>query len=127
VHVESSAKIGEKVGVHQFVTVGGFSLIDGQSKIVQDVPSFMRVAGNPSRVHGINGRRLKSEGYSVTDRAALRAVHQLIYLARLSLRQAAEILEVRRLLTSAVVRLLTFLEAQQAGRLGRAREYRRGP
>jgi acyl-[acyl carrier protein]--UDP-N-acetylglucosamine O-acyltransferase len=87
----------------------------------------MRVDGNPSSVRGINGRRLEREGLSVAARAALRAAHQLIYLARLSLSQAAEILEVRRLLTSEVVRLLTFLEAQHQGRLGRAREHRRVP
>jgi len=127
VHVESSVSIGEKVGVHQFVTVGGLSSIDGQSKIVQDVPCFMRVDGNPSSVRGINGRRLKREGLSIAARAALRAAHQLIYLAKMSLIQAAEILEVRELLTSEVVCLLTFLEAQHEGRLGRARDRRRGP
>jgi UDP-N-acetylglucosamine acyltransferase len=127
VHVESSVSIGEKVGVHQFVTVGGFSFVDGQSKIVQDVPCFMRVDGNPSSVRGINGRRLEREGLSVAARAALRAAHQLIYLAKLSLSQAADILEVRHFLTSEVVCLLTFLEAQHQGRLGRARDRRRGP
>jgi UDP-N-acetylglucosamine acyltransferase len=126
VHVESWANIGEKAGVHQFVTVGGFSSIGGQSKIVQDVPSFMRVGGNPSSVHGINGRILKRAGFSAKDRASLRAVHQLIYRSRLSLGQATEILEIRRLLTSAVVRLIKFLEAQQKGRLGRARDHRAG-
>jgi len=126
VHVESAVSIGEKAGVHQFVTLGGLSLIDGQSKITQDVPCFMRVDGNPSRVRGINGRILEREGLSGVARAALRAAHQLIFLARMTLSQAAEILEVRQLLTSEVVRLLTFLESQQHGRLGRARERRRG-
>ena len=126
VHVESSVCIGEKVGVHQFVTVGGVSSIDGQSKIVQDVPCYMRVEGNPSIVRGINGRTLEREGFTGVARAALRAAHQLIYLAKMSLAQAAEILEVRQLLTSEVVCLLSFLESQQQGRLGRARERRKG-
>jgi len=127
VHVESAVTIGEEVGVHQFVTVGGFSLVGGQSKIVQDVPCFMRVDGNPSSVRGINGRRLKREGLSIAARAALRAAHQLVYLAKMSLIQAVEILEVRELLTTEVVCLLTFLEDQHQGRLGRARDRRREP
>jgi len=127
VHVQSSVSIGEEVGVHQFVTVGGFSSVGGQSKIVQDVPCFMHVEGNPSRVRGINGRRLRREGLSVEARAGLRAAHQLIYLAKLSLKQAAEILEFRALLTSEVVYLLTFLESQHQGRLGRARDQRKVP
>jgi UDP-N-acetylglucosamine acyltransferase len=125
VHVGSAVNIGEKAGVHQFVTVGRLSSISGQSKIVQDVPCFMRVGGNPSSVHGINGRRLKREGFSAADRAALRAVHRLIYFGKLNLRQAAEVLEVQRLLTTTVVQLLTFVDAQHHGRLGRARERRR--
>ncbi len=125
VHVESAVSIGEKVGVHQFVTVGGMSSIDGQSKITQDVPCFMRVNGNPSKVRGINGRRLETEGMSGTVRASLRAAHQLIFLARMTLSQAAEILEVRQMMTGEVVQLLSFLQSQQLGRLGRARERRK--
>ena len=125
VHIESWASIGEKVGVHQFVTVGGFSSVDGQSKITQDVPCFMRVEGNPSSVSGINGRRLEREGLSVAARVALRAAHQLIYRAKMTLVQAAEILEVRQLLTDEVARLLKFLDAQHQGRLGRSRDRRK--
>ena len=58
VHIESDAYIAEKVGVHQFTTIGRSSYVDGQSKITQDVPCYMRVAGNPSSVRGINGRCL---------------------------------------------------------------------
>jgi UDP-N-acetylglucosamine acyltransferase len=50
--------------------------------------------------------------------------HQLIYLAKMSVIQSVEILEIQNLLTSEVVCLLRFLEAQHEGRLGRARDRR---
>jgi UDP-N-acetylglucosamine acyltransferase len=126
VHIESDAYIAEKVGVHQFATIGRSSYIDGQSKITQDVPCFMRVAGNPSSIRGINNRFLVKDGLSGGARAALRAAHQLIFVARMTLGQATEILDVHHQLTPEVLYLMKFLEAQHLGRMGRARERRRG-
>ena len=126
VHIGSDTYIAEKVGVHQFSTVGCNSFVEGQSKITQDVPSYMRVSGYPSSVRGINNRLLERFGLSREARAALRAAHKLIFVARMTLGQAYEILELRGHLTSEVLDLLAFLERQHAGRMGRARERRRG-
>jgi UDP-N-acetylglucosamine acyltransferase len=125
VHVESDAYIGEKVGIHQFATIGCSSHIGGQSKITQDVPCYMRVAGSPSSVRGINGRLLCHNGLTGKARAALRTAHQLIFLARMTLGQATEVLDGHDQLSPEVIRLLAFLESQHRGRLGRARERRR--
>jgi UDP-N-acetylglucosamine acyltransferase len=124
-HIESDVYIAEKVGVHQFSTIGRNSHIGSQSKIIQDVPCFMRVSGNPARVHGINGRLLHENGLNGQSRAALRAAHQLIYLARMTLGQATEVLDSRDQLSPEVLELLQFLESQRKGQRGRARERRR--
>jgi UDP-N-acetylglucosamine acyltransferase len=125
VHIESDAQIAEEVGVHQYSTVGRHSYVSGQSKITQDVPCYMRVSGNPSSVRGVNGRILAQNGLGGAARAALRAAHRLIFLARMTLGQSSEILELHHQLTDEVVDLLKFLESQHQGRLGRARERRR--
>jgi UDP-N-acetylglucosamine acyltransferase len=125
VHIESDAYVAERVGVHQFSTIGRSSYIGGQSKITQDVPCYMRVAGNPSRVRGINGRFLHKGGLTGRSRAALRTAHQLIFLARLTLGQATEVLDMHDQLSAEVLQLLRFLESQHQGHLGRARERRR--
>ncbi len=122
VHIESDAYIAEQVGIHQFATIGCSSHIGGQSKITQDVPCYMRVAGNPTSVRGINGRMLHQRGLTGRARAALRTAHHLIFLARMTLGQATEILDARDQLSPEVLRLLQFLESQQQGRLGRARD-----
>lgn len=126
VHIHSDVCIDDKVGVHQFTTIGCHSYIASHSKIVQDVPCYMRVGGNPSTVRGINGRVLLKNGLTGEARAALRAAHQLIFLARMPLGQAAEILESHHHLTPEVIELMTFLESQHLGKMGRGRERRRG-
>jgi UDP-N-acetylglucosamine acyltransferase len=110
------------VAIHQYVTIGAASFIGGHSKITQDVPRYMRVAGNPSIVRALNGRRLKRKGWSDEALAATRAAHRLIYVAKIPLEQAATLLDEQDYLTPEVLFLLKFLESQHGGRLGRARD-----
>jgi UDP-N-acetylglucosamine acyltransferase len=121
VHVESDVTISEKVGVHQFVTVGGGSFIGSHSKITQDVPCYMRVEGNPPVVRSINGRALRAKGWSGASLDALRKAHRLIFVERMNIGQAATVLDDQDLLTPGVLTVLKFLESQHEGRLGRAR------
>jgi UDP-N-acetylglucosamine acyltransferase len=125
VHVESGAFIAEKVGVHQFVTVGTDCFIGGQSKITQDVPRYMRVDGNPPRVLGINGRKLARSGMSPATLVAIREAHQLIFLAKIPLHKVADIMDAHGHLTPEVQLLIKFLESQHLGRMGRGRERRK--
>ena len=124
VHVESGAVISEKVGVHQFVTVGTDCFIGGQSKITQDVPRYMRVDGNPPKVLGVNGRKLARNGMSRSMLVAIREAHQLIFVAKMPVSRAADILDAHGHLTPEVLLLIKFLEAQHEGRMGRGRERR---
>jgi UDP-N-acetylglucosamine acyltransferase len=125
VHIESDVHIEEQVGVHQFSTVGCNSYIGGRSKVTQDVPCYMRVDGHPARVRGINGRALRKSGLTGKSRTALRTAQQLIFIARMTLGQATEILEMHDQLSVEVLYLLRFLESQNQGHMGRARERRR--
>ena len=47
--VEDHAVVGGLAAVHQFCRIGKCSMIGGCSKVVQDVPPFMIVDGNPGR------------------------------------------------------------------------------
>ena len=121
-HVESYASISGGVAVHHYVTIGSYSFVGGQSRIVHDVPPYMLVDGNPSRVRCINVVGLKRNGISTEGVEALHEVHRLIYRAKMSARHAAEILESHGHLTPEVRKLLDFILAQQEGKHGRARE-----
>ena len=127
VHVEGYASLSGGVAVHHFVTIGGYSFVGGQSRIYHDVPPYMLVDGNPSRVRCINVVGLKRNGISPEGIDALHEAHRLIYRAKMSVRHAAEILRSHGHLSPEVERLLAFIRTQQDGKHGRARErFRKG-
>jgi UDP-N-acetylglucosamine acyltransferase len=122
VHVESHASLSGGVAVHHFVTIGGYSFVGGQSRIVHDVPRFMLVDGNPSKIRCINIVGLKRNGISNSGIDALHEAHRLIYRAKMTARHASEILESHGHIVPEVVSLLEFIQAQQEGKHGRGRE-----
>jgi UDP-N-acetylglucosamine acyltransferase len=122
VHIESHANISGGVAVHHYATIGGYSFIGGQSRIVHDVPRYMLVDGNPSRVRCINIVGLKRRGIGPTGIDSLHEAHQLVFRAKMSVRHAADILESHGHMTPEVQSLLEFLAAQQEGKHGRGRE-----
>ncbi len=126
VHVESHAGISGGVAVHHYVTVGGYCFVGGQSRLVHDVPPFMLVDGNPSKVRCLNIVGLKRKGISSEGIGSLHEAHRLIYRAKMSPSQAADILAAHGQLTPEVERLLAFVVGQHEGKHGRARERLRG-
>ncbi|HEV3163979.1 MAG TPA: acyl-ACP--UDP-N-acetylglucosamine O-acyltransferase [Isosphaeraceae bacterium] len=122
VHVESFASLSGGIAVHHFVTIGAYSFVGGQSRIYHDVPRYMLVDGNPSKVRCINVVGLKRNGISEQGIDALHEAHRLIYRAKMSLRHAGEILETHNHMTQEVKNLLEFVQGQQEGKHGRARE-----
>ncbi|MDE2508511.1 MAG: acyl-ACP--UDP-N-acetylglucosamine O-acyltransferase [Planctomycetota bacterium] len=122
VHVESRANLSGGIVAHHFTTIGGYSFVGGHSRIYHDVPRYMMVDGNPSRVRCINIVGLKRGGLGEAAINGLHEAHRLIYRARMQPKQAVEVLEAHGHLVPEVRRLIEFVEAQQAGKHGRARE-----
>lgn len=122
VHVESYASISGGVAVHHYVTIGGYSFVGGQSRIYHDVPRYMLVDGNPSKVRCINVVGLKRNGIGAEGIEALHETHRLIYRAKMNVNQASEILESHGQMAPEARSLLDFIRAQSEGKHGRARE-----
>ena len=122
VHVESFAGISGGVAIHHYVSVGGYSFVGGQSRINHDVPPFMLVDGNPSKVRCINVVGLKRNGIDAAGIDSLHEAHRLLYRAKMSLRHAREILDSHGNQSPEVARLLDFVQGQHEGKHGRGRE-----
>lgn len=86
--IESFARIGGIVGIHQFTHIGKFSMIGGMSRIDRDVPPFMLVEGNPSRVRVINRIGLERAGLSPELLQLLESAHRLLYRKNLPIAEA---------------------------------------
>lgn len=86
VHIETGARFGGMLGVHQFVRIGRLAMVGGMSRIERDVPPYMLVEGNPSRVRSLNLVGLKRAG--VSDLAPLKKAFRLLYRSGLTLNEA---------------------------------------
>jgi len=125
VHVHDFAALSGGVAVHHFASVGSYSFVSGLSRVVQDVPPFMLCEGIPSRPRCINSVALRRNNFSGESIDALATAHRLIYRSRVGVEHAVDILRNENKLLPEVLRLVEFIENQQSGRHGRARDVRR--
>src|SRR5215467_16400157 len=79
VTIEDCALIGGLSAVHQFCRVGTMAMIAGCAKVVQDVPPFMIVDGNPAETRTINKIGLERNGVSEEAQDALRRAYKILF------------------------------------------------
>ena len=113
--VEDHAIFGGYVAVHQFCRIGKLSMIGGCSKIVQDVPPFMIVDGNPGETRTINKIGLERNGISDEAQTALRAAYKIIFRESLTMTNALAKVEGELPLLPEVKHLVEFIRASERG------------
>ncbi|MGK0184430.1 MAG: UDP-N-acetylglucosamine acyltransferase [Verrucomicrobiales bacterium] len=114
--VEDRAVIGGLSAVHQFCRVGQFAIIGGCAKIVQDVPPFMIVDGNPAKVRGLNSVGLGRANTDDSDIEALKKAFKLLFRSEQNFTQAVSSLRISDVAGCAKVDyLVNFLMASQRG------------
>jgi UDP-N-acetylglucosamine acyltransferase len=85
VTVEDWAIIGGLSVIHQFSRVGCHSMIGGASRVPQDVAPYIKLAGNPPRLAGLNAIGLERRGFSAETVAALEEAYKLLFRRKLPL------------------------------------------
>ncbi len=114
--VEEYAVLGGLTAVHQFCRIGKHAITGGCTKIVQDVPPFMIVDGNPAEVRGVNLVGLERRGFNPDTVRALKEAYRILYRAKLNTKQALEELGRNGLAeTSEVNDLMKFIERSERG------------
>lgn len=115
VEIENNAIMGGMTPVHQFVRVGAFAFVGGASRLPQDVPPFIKVAGNPIEVAGINAIGLKRGGFSDADLQNLKKAYRLLYRSGLNVTQALERIAADCQLTQQIEDLMAFIRRSDRG------------
>lgn len=90
VTVEDHAIVGGLAAVHQFCRIGKMSIIGGCAKVVQDVPPFMIVDGNPGETRGVNKVGLDRNGVTEEAQKALREAFKIVFKSGLTLTNALD-------------------------------------
>jgi UDP-N-acetylglucosamine acyltransferase len=115
VEVESFATIGGMTPVHQFVRIGAYSMVGGGSRLPQDVPPFIRVAGNPVEVCGVNSIGLKRRNFADEELLNIKRAYRLLYRSGLNVRQALERITSDCTLTRNIEDLMEFIRRSERG------------
>jgi UDP-N-acetylglucosamine acyltransferase len=120
--IEDRVVIGGMVGIHQYVRVGKLVMVGGCSKVVRDVPPFMKVDGRPTEVMDLNGVGLRRAGMTAHVRAGLKYAYRLLYRSALNLSQAIEAIESEVEPSQERDYLLDFLKTTRGGYGGRGND-----
>lgn len=80
VQIGTGAWIAGLAASHQFVTIGGWSFIAGQTGLDRDVPPFLIVSGQRApKVRGVNKRGLKRAGLDEQQQERIQAAYRQLY------------------------------------------------
>jgi UDP-N-acetylglucosamine acyltransferase len=115
VEVDDHAILGGFTLVHQFCTLGRYSLCAFGSGISKDVPPYVTVGGSPAKAHGLNMEGLRRQGFSEASRKTLRMAYKTLYRENRSLQEALAILREQAEAHAEVTALVEFLERQTRG------------
>jgi UDP-N-acetylglucosamine acyltransferase len=115
VMVEDFALVGGLCAVHQFCRIGTMAMIAGCAKVVQDVPPFMIVDGNPAATHSLNKIGLERNGVAEEAQAALRRAHKILFREGLTIPNALTKIESELPKLPEVQHLVNFVRTSERG------------
>ena len=116
VTVEEKAIVAGLTAVHQFVRIGRHAFVGGCSRVVKDVPPFVKAVGNPVKLYGLNTVGLQRSGFSAATIAELKRAYRLLFRSDLPL--GAGVARARAELDASmpdVAALLDFVESSPRG------------
>jgi len=92
VSIADYAYLSGAVGVHQFCRVGAHCMVGGQARVTKDIPPYVTVDGQTTRVCGLNVIGLRRRGFTADDIQQLKAAYRLIYRHCLTWDEVLELL-----------------------------------
>lgn len=101
--------------VHQFCTLGAYSLTAFGSGISLNIPPYVTVGGSPARPHGLNMEGLRRHGFSEETRKILKQSYRTLYRENHSLQDAIKVLKGQAQNSAELERFVSFLEKQTRG------------
>lgn len=109
------AIVGGVTAVHQFVRIGEHAFVGGAARVQKDVPPYVRVAGNPLGIYGLNSVGLQRRGFGDEVRAELKKAYRLVFQSTLNVSQAVAKARDALAPMPEVERFLSFIEESERG------------
>jgi len=125
VHVHDRAIVSGNSVVHHFATIGKLAFVSGGCRVPTDVPPFMIAAGSDHpEVKTVNLVGLRRAGVGEESISLIRQAHRMLFRDHQSLEATRKHFEsiLNQTFPIELVTLLSAMEAQRRGKMGRARE-----
>lgn len=115
VTIDEQAILGGMTPVHQFVRVGAHAFVGGASRIQKDIPPYVKAAGNPAQLFGLNAVGLDRRGFPENVKNELKRAYRLFFNSKLNISQALERSQTDLHPYPEIVRFLTFISESERG------------
>jgi len=115
VEIHEHAVVGGVVPIHQFVRIGCHAMIGGGYRVNQDVCPYVKVAGYPLRVVGLNTVGLRRRGFPSEVMAILKKAYVLLFRNNLNVSQAVKRIADELPQTPEIEEILNFVAHSQRG------------
>lgn len=125
VHVQDGAIISGNTVVHHFATVGTLAFVSGGCRVPHDIPPYMLAAGSDKpTIKTVNVVGMKRAGIAEETIRHIRRAHRLLFREHRKVEEVRHWFEqeLQGVFPPELTTLLTFLEQQSRGKMGRARE-----
>jgi UDP-N-acetylglucosamine acyltransferase len=113
--IEDSVIVGGITAIHQFVRVGQHAFVGGCSAVRKDVPPFVKAAGDPLKLFGLNSVGLQRRGFSDETRLNLKRAYRMFFQSSLNIAQALEQARSELPDSPELRYFLAFIEASERG------------
>jgi UDP-N-acetylglucosamine acyltransferase len=115
VTIEEWAIVGGGTQIHQFARIGCYAFVGGASAVRKDVPPYVKAAGSPMQLYGLNSVGLQRRGFSDDVRRELKRAYRLFFASNYNTTQAlARAREELRALPE-IETFLSFFEESERG------------
>ena len=115
IEVQDFAFIGGASAVHQFVSIGAHSIISGGSLVRKDVPPYTKAGREPLSYVGINSVGLRRRGFSSEQINEIQDIYRTIFLKKLNISKALDIIETDRQPTEIRDEIIDFIRNSNRG------------
>jgi UDP-N-acetylglucosamine acyltransferase len=109
------AIVGGLTAIHQFVRVGPHAFVGGAARVQKDVPPYVKAAGSPLALYGLNSVGLQRRGFSDEVRSNLKKAYRLLFASSYNVTQALERARTELKRSPEVDAFLDFIEQSERG------------
>ena len=88
VSIDDFAILGGYAGVNQFLRIGAHSMVGGMTHVVNDVPAFVIVSGQPALARSINAIGMKRRGFPREEIELIKKAYKILHLRNLTMQEA---------------------------------------